>query len=104
MPTLTDTFPFRVSNEETRFRDPLAVNGPWMRPATLPVSSGITTEWKIGAFAWILVRKLARNVPGGLSMLWLAVAAVFLGGYLLSWRFFRRVEAPIKRSGPDFKP
>ena len=66
-------------------------------------SSGLTTEWKIGAFAWILVRKTARSAPGGLFMLWLLVAAVFSGGYMLSWSFFKHVEAPIKRSGPEFR-
>lgn len=65
-------------------------------------SSGITSEWKIGAFAWILVRKLARSVPGGLWMLWLVVTATLFGGYLLSWKCFKHVEAPIKRGKNDF--
>ncbi len=62
-------------------------------------SSGFTSEWKIGAFAWILVRKLASGFPGGVSALWFVAVAALFAGYLLSWNRFERVEAPIKRSG-----
>ncbi len=62
-------------------------------------SSGLTAEWKIGAFAWILVRKLSRGIPGGVTVSWLVAAAALFVGYLLSWNRFRRVEAPIRRSG-----
>jgi hypothetical protein len=66
-------------------------------------SSGFTSEWKVGAFAWILVRKLAGGMPGGSGALWIATALLLLGGYLLAWSRFGRVEAPVKRSGPDFR-
>lgn len=66
-------------------------------------SSGIMTEWKLGAFAWIIVRKLAKSVPGGAAVSWIIVTAILSVGYLLSWNRFKRVEAPIKRSGQDFR-
>jgi sorbitol-specific phosphotransferase system component IIC len=67
-------------------------------------SSGFTSEWKVGSLAWILVRKLAEGMPGGTGTSWLVAALLLLGGYLLSWTQFRRVEAPVKRSGADYRP
>jgi len=62
-------------------------------------SSGLTAEWKIGAFAWILLRGVAGGMPGGAGTLWLLTVLLLALGYLLSWNRFVRVEAPIKRSG-----
>jgi hypothetical protein len=62
-------------------------------------NSGLTAAWKIGAFAWILVREAADGMPGGTGTLWLMAVLLLSLGYLLSWSRFARVEAPIKRSG-----
>jgi hypothetical protein len=66
-------------------------------------SSGFTSEWKVGAFAWILVRKLADGMPGGSGTLWLTTVLLLVLGYLLSWNRFVQVEAPIRWSGRDLR-
>ena len=71
----------------------------WILLVIFVTSSGITFGWKVSAFSWILVRKLAGAVPAGTGLLWIVAAAVMFFGCRLSGARFRSIEAPIRRSG-----
>jgi hypothetical protein len=66
----------------------------WILGSVWSYNAGLTAEWKLMAFAAILVRKLAALMPSSTLVQWVIVLAVLAGAYLLAQARFQRVETP----------
>jgi hypothetical protein len=62
--------------------------------------AGYTSEWKISAFAAILVRKLADGLPGRTATLWGIATLAVTGCYFLAESRFMRHELPAQQKKP----